>query len=733
MANKHLYFTDDFFTSFLLNINKLFKENYLKHYSNSLNFFIGVALTLSLCLSGLYLSYSKNSNDLQEISRLLTGREYKKSNRQEQLSKLSHILAEKTSLENRLYFLTAWAVSISKSLDNNLKDNINNDLIPALVIFLENELTKTLHNGDIKSLLEAFKVYLMILRLEPIDPKYIKNWYLARADHISMLLGISSNLLTESLVKMDIKTLQKTRIDRDLSIRVLALFDSSNLARIIYNFGVSRLGNKPDINPVNILPESFLNILSPNLINTAIPYAYTKEGYQEYSGYSMKILKEVIGITYLNKVLPSGKLRDSIQEANSMYMSDYAANWGDFLFKIQFKEANNLKEALHIVKRIQSNISLIFKFLKQVDKDVSVIISSKTPLTNLQNQISENSGIINMDELSAGNRLYGAEDEFLEYKPLDKASIANIQEKLLTNTRELTEFLSSILVRENLNAACFELAGKIESTEESPITKIDKTFQTFPSPLDFAFGTVIDNIKRLVYKYASNHINQSWEAVIYKFYTEKIQNKYPINSSNYNNQLLVKDFMTFFSKSGLLDGFATQYLSLKGITLNKQAKELMKFAEIVRKYWFNDEGQLQIQFTITPTRMESSLSKVILSMVGTEITFARGNFEPSSLVWPGKIQNSETELTKINFINNKLKKALIYYNGSWAWYRFLELDNYNFVLSGSNSINNIIKSPLGDFEFSVTFNGNIPLLDEKNFFVPQRVVEATNNEIKIYE
>lgn len=709
-----------FFSNFLPNISTFFKQNKLnKDLKSDFIFILLISGIMLASISGLYSVYQRNVENIHEFKVFTVDLKTNSRSRIEKTYSLKTTLSKRQNHQwlNKIY-PSSYDSDIENFLNNSLLTHIQVDITPVLVFFLEDSLTKSLYNNDIDSLLEAFKTYLMITGLEDFNLQYVNDWYMARIDKISLLLDIDTNLLKSSLGSLNLTIPHKTKLNKTLYTKIVEKLTSPNIADLIYEAIISKIPHNQELTMSSFLPKNFLEVIDIELLDFKIPYMYTKDSYNLYLNYQTKILKTITTITNLETILDRAKLIIEVEEANSMYVRDYLYHWNELIANIRFREADDIVDVLTILKKINSDVLLMSKFLQQIDKEI--FIANDNEILNSTTELLSS----NLDKLPGNNKVSEKARQFVSYKSLDQNISAELKEKLNKSVKDLTVFISAIATAQDVNASAFASIKKLENSEDSPINNAKKVFSLLPEPLNLIYETFIDDVKNVIYQHAFEHINDRWYELVYKFYAEKLHDKYPFNGENYNNQLLLKDFVTFFAKNGILDIFIVDYLSSKEIVLNHEAIEILEFAKQVKTNWFNDEGQLKVQFMVVPSEVSNNLKKVVLFLLGQEVIITHDKLETSSFIWSGQKQNAEH--IKIEFTDKKQAKAILYFNGPWSWYKFLELDKMQSASLSTMLVNDlpetVIKSPVGDFSFSVTFSSNLPLLTWDKTLFPEKII-----------
>lgn len=717
-SNENKYFGDSFVKTFLPNIASSFTKHQLK--KSTAKSLIKLGPIFIVCLVVMQQSYQKNVERIREIDKVL-----KSHTAGEYIKHFTRIQKELNQQPwySRLYFFSLANKSLNNALSKAITCYVKTNIAPILVIFLKDQINQNLRKVDI--LVEAFKVYLMLYGLEPVNLYYIKNWYDKQIDKISSSYEIDKQILEEILRVTDLDILKQEEFDEELYLKVTSELSNYSISQAIHDTIKNKLTSEPEINFSDIVSKKLLSILDAKILTIRIPHIFTQKGYAKYFRYKVKILKDILSVTYLRKNLGLEDFKHFTEEINNLYEEEYLGNWQEVWSNIRFKKVSSIDEALKILKNISLNLPLIFKFLQQIDKKLFLIKSSEA--IEKGSEIADKvSGV--MGALSP----FSEEIEgFIKYRPLDKNAILAAEEKL-KEIEGLTKLIASISFSSNREEACFEAMKKFETAEDSQLKKAEEIFYTLPAPLDRIYGTLIRSIKLLLYQYAAKYINHNWQEKVYKFYVERIKNKYPFSGANYNQPLPINDFAKFFGKGGILDTFISHYLSLKDLVLSQKDKELFQVLEQIKTNWFNSDGEPQVQLNFTPIRMDGRLKKVVLSMLGNEAIFTHDKFSPCAFIWPSK--TPVTHHLKVQFIDNKNKSTLAYM-GPWTIYKLLELSFQQAVAStiSLEGLQGTIKSPLGDLEYLITFGTPLPLFDKGKIVLPENIVEITKNMPGIYE
>ena len=543
--------------------------------------------------------------------------------------------------------------------------------------------------------------------LEEFDRPFFESYYLDQ--FLSDRLKLDSLGYVIDNISSDLFLLPKFKLDRQLYNKAITELNSSVTEKMFYTTIINALNDRLDFSPISNSLMSLRNLFDEELGNLSIPYIYSKEGYKEYISRNTGLLGKISSLAYHNQNLNLTRIKKSSDRAFSTYCNDYISYYKGLLSVIKFKKIYTIDEAISLLKCISNNSHIISNIFQQIDdvvipnvkyrsiaSDVSIIAANvpQTKLLNKEDLISEQMNNY-FDEDMATNTL----------TPELKASLAK-------NIQELIDLFAKLSVAKDINESCFHEVVRLEKADsDSPLKQARETIALLSFPFDKLYRDLIINLESILYENAVNHINEQW-GNLYPSLSQKIIQLYPFNIDNFLTQVSEKDFTSFFGKEGELNNFSDKYLGLEAISISDQGKYLIEFSKSVSSHWFNEDGKLQLKFTIIPLRLDPDIKEVTLLIAGNEFKFTHDHLDPCVVMWPDTKHNSN--YSKIEFISNKGHHYGESFIGEWSWYKLLELDqkhtgDSNITFIGTST--NIIHSSLGEFEFELQFSQNTPLLD----------------------
>lgn len=694
---------------------ELYKDKKSRNNSVFLRYII--AAMFLLAIGAMILLFTNQLAEMDHIQSTILQSNGQNVNRSDYL-KL--IVEKQKNFKNKIFPST-----LDKKLEDLLTLSVSQDIeaniVPGLVVFLENSLKKDLHNKNIESLLSNFKIYLMVTGLEEFNTELLRNWYNKNLKEINALLNESQRVsLNEQFNKLHYSFFSKISPNQVLYNEIISALSSSSIAKDVHAAITRNLKDNYPLYISSVLPQNSAQIFEADFINLTIPFLYTKKGYKAYIEYQKKILADIAEISCFNHILSRNDLINAVKESGSIYSEHYLAYWNELFSSVKFKNLESLEDALSLLKKLDSDTSIITRFFQQLETEISTntqpILEPSALLAEKAQNLPANK--LTQDSLS---NIYKEVEESLIYKQNSQVTSAETKGKISKNIKSLTNLVSSLIAAQNTDEAAFVAMKKTDS--DNHIIKIEQDFVALAQPLDSLYGALVDNVKNIIYHHAANYVNLKWQDLVYSFYMEKLSSKYPINRNNYDHQVLPKDFTAFFAKNGIVESFYTEYLVASGMQISSQSAAFFKFAEQVKAAWFNDDGKLIVPFLLTPNSIDPGIKQISLSLLDQEILCSADKIEPASFEW--KAQKGDLAHVKLLFLDKKGSKSTVYYNGLWSWYKFLALDKRQNNTSSPiliTEISNNLESPLGNFEFSVSFNVKLPLLSLSSSFVPQKII-----------
>ena len=466
--------------------------------------------------------------------------------------------------------------------------------------------------------------------------------------------------------------------------------------------------------------RSLIEYISP-VVNNEDAQAIAFNMIKEFENTKESELKKALEITYTLPEPIAHLYQDLITNLVSLLYKEaagfinkncdkYKLHRNHFKFKIN--QINELDGYLIILKNISfdHDISELFKIFR-LNSSINTVNISQNNLPKIANR-----------ELyfAALKRLEG----LIGSQSIESSSISNIQNQFLESAVSLVKNLLLVTDSISQESAAFNTIKEFESVKKSELKNALGIADILPEDLSRLYQNLLNNIITLLYNKAESYVNEKWQEEAYKFCYDNLYAKYPLSKGNYNQQIKLGDFKELFSKNGILENFSKKYLILQNIEITDEGTNFFKFAKLIQQNWFNQNGEIEIKFNLLPIQMDNKLSSIDMNLLGKNIQFTQRKMEPYLLLWP----NVDVKYAKSVVTDSKNYTATQYYEGEWAWYKILGLDNVEQMNQIKTLQKNVLNSPLGKFEFSLNFNKEILLLNENVPILPLRILKIVDNK-----
>ncbi|MBP0714310.1 type VI secretion system membrane subunit TssM [Burkholderia sola] len=269
-----------------------------------------------------------------------------------------------------------------------------------------------------------------------------------------------------------------------------------------------------------------------------------------------------------------------------------------------------------------------------------------------------------------------------------------------------------------------------------PFGNLQRVAAGLPEPLNHQVSKLASEAAQVVLIEALGEVERRWDTDIYRFYNERLAQRYPFNPASKQDASL-DDFTAFFGPQGKLQQFREQYLkpfvddNLEVLYSERRGGYLIKTdvltqleaVDRIRDAFFNARGALGVQFVVeplglTPTRRSSSLS-----IEGQLITYSHGPTLSTSLIWPNTLaESNESRLTLINGAGNS---SSLTFRGSWSMFRLLSQARLNGATASSVDLSFLASD--GGMRYRVTAEkANNPFTQPlfKGFVLPRTLLSA---------
>ena len=688
MSKSKAYFlTENFFQK----LNKKERKNFFKLAKNYKNI---VKIIFSICnlllIFVLFALYFFNKKDCKEINNFV--KVQKNINNIDMLFDLSSKIDKYTQWYNKLFLFSLKSEDLDFIINRKMQEKVSNEYSYHFEILIHKKLSYYERKQDWVNIFKTLRVYLMLAKKEPFDLEVVRNWYkrnLIELDDIHLV-----NKLNNILKNLSSEFFTSFEPNADLCSSIFDQINSFSFSEIIYSY-IQRNLSRSSLKFDSVFVKKLDGILNQKTLNSTIKYIYTKSGYQEFNDLKKELLNVVSCISYLKIDKHIFDLYNVIESVEMLFFEDYNYYWTNFFNKIRFISSDNIISYHQNLRNISLNFYQVFNFFSKMEKDY--LISSSGNLKNISNKVQD---IVKVDKI---NDYLDTNNN--DYKIINLDQFKKSYEMMREDVKVMEKMLNKIITTGKIEESCFNQLNVIDS-EDSVIKKVlinSKVLNVFLAKMQ---ENLIVNLKNIIIKNASCHINSLWKNQVLFYYRKKILLKYPFNVANYQLQVNLSDFIEFFSPIGILSQFRQKYLSSSKVVLHDYTKELFKTVDKFQSLWFDKDNQLKIVFLIKSITKNYMIKEFEIDILGKKIKSTK------QAVLLEFSNDNLSGFTKIN-VRKNAKKEQIYFQGDWGWYKFMKIDDKNRNFNHQD-ININVNTCLGKINLVLHFNDKFISLSQMN-------------------
>ncbi|MBV4491873.1 type VI secretion system membrane subunit TssM [Pseudomonas oryzicola] len=229
-------------------------------------------------------------------------------------------------------------------------------------------------------------------------------------------------------------------------------------------------------------------------------------------------------------------------------------------------------------------------------------------------------------------------------------------------------------------AALQAVRQRFSMTGHDPIGTLQRLATGLSEPLNHQLGKVAEQTAQVLNIQALLELERRWDADVYSFFQQRLAGRYPFVVRAPDASL--EDFEAFFGPKGRLQQFHDQYLklflddNLEALRAGQQQSlirsdvlEQLALANRIRETFFDQRGNLSVQFSIEPLGLSANQRTSLLDLDGQLIAYTHGPSQITGIVWPNTLgQQVRSNLTLLRQNGNS---SSLGYRGPWSMFRLL--------------------------------------------------------------
>jgi len=372
------------------------------------------------------------------------------------------------------------------------------------------------------------------------------------------------------------------------------------------------------------------------------------------------------------------------ERVRNLYSADYIDSWRRALNAFSVADFSDLDHGVDILEQLTGPAAPLHRLLETVKDNTSLssslAIEVPDEITGLRptNSKPEQLQAVAIQRAFAGlNAMLQATGEKPSYYDETVAAIAAVHDyaKAVQDSPERGK------------AALHAVLQRFSMTGHDPIGTLQRVATGLPEPINLQVKKVADQTARVLNVEALRELERRWDAEVYSFFQQRLAGRYPFVVRAPDASL--DDFEAFFGPKGRLQQFHDQYLkvflkdNLEALQASRQGHSLIRsdvieqleLADRIRETFFDQRGNLSVQFSIEPLGLSANQRTSLLDLDGQLISYTHGPTQIVGVVWPNTLgQQVRSNLTLLRQNGNS---SSLEYRGPWSMFRLLSRGSLN--------------------------------------------------------
>ena len=665
--------------------------------------YAGMALLAALGVIVLWVSYSKNRTYIDEVAADVEA--FRKTPRIEAGLSLEAIVPRLESVKrvsdsaNRFSdgapWSMRWGLFQGNSLGNAARDAYARELAGALLPQVTSRIEQRMvaYASEPLKMYEYLKAYLMLgdpARM--VKPQFAfiadREWKAAYPADPDLGQAVARHFKT--LLDSD-ELLRPMPLDQTLVARARATIAGVSIPELMYQ--TIRLNYAED-SPLRLDTAAGIGVnevfvrKSRTSFSQPIPKIYTREAFKEIAIADSTVIVKKFTDDYwvMGDQRPSlastAKLRDDMI---GIYEKDYIAAWDAILNDIQVAASPGLAVTTNRLALLAAPTSPLRGLLKIVVDNTTLVEQEKPsdPATStlgkaLDKVFKEGKEQVGLSNLRPGKQVT---DHFAPIRQLvvgdpGSAPIDRVINQIGAIQKQLNSLGPSIG-----NASPLEALSK--TGQGDLLTSLRQEAKTMPPAVAAIVTQVTGGAEVVTIGAATTELTNLYRKDVVTMCQQLVAGRYPIVGSSVSDVAL-QDFARVFSPDGVFDRFFKTNLqnlvdttrnpwawrasdSGRSIGLSDAILRQFEMAQRIRDKFFGGGSGLQVNFGVTPLKLDAAVSRFILEIDGQRVTYQHEAERTYQMRWPGQMPGAS-----VTFEDNASGRPNIAFQGTWALFRLLD-------------------------------------------------------------
>lgn len=420
-----------------------------------------------------------------------------------------------------------------------------------------------------------------------------------------------------------------------------------------------------------------------------IPRFFTREHYHSFFVPQARAVAQValddlwvLGVGD-NASFSDADLDQITENLRELYVEDYIRAWRQGLNSMQIRPFSDLREAGEVLRGL-SGVDSPIRRIAALVTDNTVIYPPETVApdtaaggaTQLSFDKDRQAGLRINEDFRAIHRLLSGEEGTTQ------TDIAQIESALT----DLYEYMKSVRDAPRPNAKALELAiERANLRGADPIFVVQRLAERTPAPFNAHLRDVARESWQVIMAAATQELNRKWNEEIYGEFQRFIAGRYPFDRES-PDDLPLQDFENFFGPDGKLESFFQTELKTfvdentgvpriidgQFLPVDPDFTANLRRAIKITHTFFDNSGDISVQFSVQPIGMSANLSRAQLNFEGQLVISTHGAARPVRIVWPNALSGTPSSRMDLSPLARSGAAASRQYDGPWSWLRLYD-------------------------------------------------------------
>lgn len=377
--------------------------------------------------------------------------------------------------------------------------------------------------------------------------------------------------------------------------------------------------------------------------------------------------------------------REALSERlRNLYSADYIDSWRRALNAFSVADFRDLDHGVAILQQLTGPAAPLHRLLDTVRDNTSLSSTGVVEVADEAKTVPPTSSKPGHQQAWTIQRAFAGLSAMLQAT----AEKPSYYDETLAAIADVHDYAKAVQDSPDRGKAALQAVHqRFSMIGHDPIGTLQRVSTGLPEPINHQVRKVADQTAQVLNVEALRELERRWDAEVYSFFQQRLAGRYPFVARAPDASL--DDFEAFFGPKGRLKQFNEQYLkvflkdNLEALQTGQQGQSLIRsdvieqleLADRIRETFFDQRGNLSVQFSIEPLGLSANQRTSLLDLDGQLISYTHGTSQITGIIWPNTLgQHVRSNLTLLRQNGNS---SSLEYRGPWSMFRLLSRGSLN--------------------------------------------------------